>query len=71
MDARFAEKADRRLLGMAGDGGAEIDGCFVTFRGSEEFAEDALAVMDRTGTERGWIDALKRQLGALATALRV
>ena len=30
----------------------------------------ALAAQDRTDTEPGWIDGLKRQLGALATALR-
>ena len=30
-----------------------------------------IAAQDRTGAEPGWIDALKRQLGALATALRV
>ena len=29
-----------------------------------------IAAQDRTDTEPGWIDALKRQLGALATALR-
>ena len=31
----------------------------------------AIAAQDRTGAEPGWIDGLKRQLGALATALRV
>ncbi len=31
----------------------------------------AIAAQDRTGAAPGWIDALKRQLGALATALRV
>ncbi|HWH83065.1 MAG TPA: hypothetical protein VNU71_12600 [Burkholderiaceae bacterium] len=30
-----------------------------------------IAAQDRTDAEPGWIDALKRQLGALATALRV
>lgn len=30
-----------------------------------------LAAQDRTGIQPGWIDHLKRQLGALATALRV
>lgn len=31
----------------------------------------ALAAQDRTGRERGWIDAMKRPLGWLAAALRV
>lgn len=30
-----------------------------------------IAAQDRTGRERGWIDAFKRQLGAVASALRV
>jgi len=30
-----------------------------------------LAAQDRTGTDPGWIDSVKRQLGALATAMRV
>ncbi len=30
-----------------------------------------IAAQDRTEAEPGWIDALKRQLGALANALRV
>jgi len=29
-----------------------------------------IAAQDRTGAEPGWIDALKRRLGALAAALR-
>lgn len=30
-----------------------------------------IAAQDRTDAERGWIDALKRQIGAIATALKV